>query len=250
MPTCLVVQHVAPESAFAVEDSLVRAGVLVDTRHIFAGDELPADLSGLHGLVVMGGPMSAASDQGFPSRRAELDLLSEAIASGLPTLGVCLGAQLLAAACGATVYPGEFGPEIGWSPVTLSDDGQEDRLFGGLPRDLTVLQWHGDTFDLPVGAEHLCSSPLYPNQAFRVGESGWGIQFHLEVTAAAVDGFLSAFALDAMSAPGGPESIRDDTAAAMETLEETRDQVLDRFAALVATRASGSELVGEGYSAT
>ena len=117
MPTCLVVQHVAPEPAFAFEEALRAAGVDVDTRRAYAGDALPADTAGLDGLLVMGGPMSATSDAGFPSRRAELHLLSDALEAGIPTVGVCLGAQLLAVAGGGSVAPGPHGPEIGWLPV-------------------------------------------------------------------------------------------------------------------------------------
>jgi GMP synthase-like glutamine amidotransferase len=97
MATCLVVQHKPPESAFVIEDAITGAGVRVDTREVFAGDSIPRSAAGFDGLVVMGGPMSAISDDGFPTRRAELALMSDAVDIGVPTLGVCLGAQLLAA---------------------------------------------------------------------------------------------------------------------------------------------------------
>jgi GMP synthase-like glutamine amidotransferase len=113
---CLVVQHLDPESAFAIADALRAAGVDVDTRCVFAGDDLPTDLSGFDGVVVMGGPMSATTDEGFPTRAAEIALLAEALRLGPPTLGVCLGAQLLAAAAGSSVHPNARGPEIGWVP--------------------------------------------------------------------------------------------------------------------------------------
>ncbi|HWE66859.1 MAG TPA: type 1 glutamine amidotransferase [Acidimicrobiales bacterium] len=245
MPTCLVVQHVAPESAFALEDALLGAGVLVDTCHVFTDDCVPPDASGLDGLVVMGGPVSAASDQGFPTRGAELALLRDAIATGVPTLGVCLGAQLLAVAAGATVHPGELGPEIGWSPVRLGQACSDDRLFAGLPESLTVLQWHGDTFELPAGSCLLASNSAYPNQAFRIGDAAWGVQFHLEVTAAAVEGFLSAFAADTTDVPGGAEDIAAETPAALAGLGAARDLVFSRFADLVKVRALSRDLVSE-----
>jgi GMP synthase-like glutamine amidotransferase len=237
MSTCVVVQHVAPESAFAIEEALTAAGIEVDLRRVFAGDPVPEDARDLDGLVVMGGPMSAASDDGFPSRRAELALLAHAMATHVPTLGVCLGAQLVAAAAGAAVYPGAHGPEIGWSPVDLSDDCRTDPLFAGLPGPLTVLQWHGDTFDLPGGARHLARNAVYPNQAFRVGDVAWGVQFHLEVTAAAVDGFLTAFASDLGGLPGGAAAVRADTAGALAALAAPRTRIFARFAALVAAPA-------------
>jgi GMP synthase-like glutamine amidotransferase len=245
MPTCLVVQHVAPEGPFAIEDALLAVGTRVDVRHVFAGEPLPDDVAGLDGLVVMGGPMSAVSDQGFPTREAEIALIADAVRVGLPTLGVCLGAQLIAAAAGAAVYPGDLGPEIGWSSVTLTGDSAEDALFAGIPRNLSVLQWHGDTFDLPPGAAHLAGNSIYPNQAFRIGNAAWGVQFHLEVTAQGVEDFLTAFASDLTDLAGGPEAIRHDTPLGLEGLAPSRDLIFSRFAALMAARVDSGELVAE-----
>lgn len=234
MPKCLVVQHVAPESAFAIADALAAAGVCIDTRQVFAGDGIPADGSGFEGLVVMGGPMSAGSDDGFPTRAAELALLADAVDRGIPTLGVCLGAQLLAVAAGGSVFPGASGPEIGWGPISLTADSAGDRLLAGLPSPLTVMHWHGETFDLPDRAVRLAGNANYPNQGFRIGAAAWGLQFHLEVTAPAVEGFLTDFGADADHTVGGPEAIRASTEKALAALAGTRGLVLQRFAGLVA----------------
>ncbi len=197
MPTCLVVQHVVPESAWSVGTALERAGATLDVRRTFAGDGIPSDTEGLAGLVVMGGPMSAATDEGFPTRRDEVALLADAVARGLPTLGICLGAQLLAVSAGADVSAGAGGPEIGWAPVDFTSAAADDVLLHGLPDRLCVLHWHGDTFTLPAGGELLASNDRYERQAFRVGPVAWGLQFHMEVTAEAVEGFLAAFADEA-----------------------------------------------------
>jgi GMP synthase-like glutamine amidotransferase len=236
MPNCLVVQHVVPESAFAIADALHTAGVDVDIRQVFAGDDVPSDVSGLDGVVVMGGPMSAASDEGFPTRPAELALLADALRLGVPTLGVCLGAQLVAVAAGSSVYPNAHGPEIGWGAVRLAPSCRDDRLFTDLPRDLTVMHWHGETLELPSGAKRLISNANSPNQAFRLGDVAWGVQFHLEVTAEAVEGFVTAFAPDAAGVPGGVDGIRVATPAALDALAPARDLVCARFAGLVAAR--------------
>jgi GMP synthase-like glutamine amidotransferase len=243
MVNCLAIQHVAPESPWAIDDALSRAGVAVDLRRTYAGDEIPATMLGYHGLVVMGGPMSAESDDGFPTRPAELGLITHAIDSGIPTLGVCLGAQLLALAGGAHVYVGVQGPEIGWAPVELSHNCQGDALFGGLPQKLTVLHWHGDTFDLPTGAELLISNDMYANQAFRLGEMAWGVQFHLEVTGQAVEGFLREFTDDAASVSGGSDALRRETPAALAALQSPRDLIFDRFATLIADRGEARHQV-------
>jgi GMP synthase-like glutamine amidotransferase len=237
MSTCLVVQHMPAESAWALEDAVRRASVGLDVRQTFVGDMVPADAARSNGVIVMGGPMSAASDEGFSSRGAELALLTDALARGVPTLGVCLGAQLLALAAGGRVFPGESGPEIGWDPVELTKASRADPLFCGLPDRLDVLHWHGDTFSLPPRATRLAANRRYANQAFRVGPAAWGIQFHLEVTQPAVDGFVSAFSSDL--AVGAAEQIRRATPGALRALVPSRDLLFDRFAALVAQHAGG-----------
>jgi GMP synthase-like glutamine amidotransferase len=239
MSTCLVVQHAEPESAFAIADALKAAGVSVDTRRVYEGDALPETVTGLDGLVVMGGSMAAYSDEGFPSRNDELILLADAVNSGKPTLGVCLGAQLVAVAAGGSAYRGASGGEIGWLRVSSTEECPEDPLFAGVPQELTVLQWHGDTFDLPPGAALLMSSPTYPNQAFRIGDVVWGLQFHLEVDVPAVEGFLDAFASELKDISEGPDGMRRDAPSAVHALSPWRDLVLGRFARLVADRASG-----------
>jgi GMP synthase-like glutamine amidotransferase len=245
MSTCLVLQHVAPESPFAVAEALTGAGVRVQTRRVFAGEALPDDLTGVDGLVVMGGPMAAHSEVGFPTRSRELALIAEALRIGIPTLGICLGAQLVVAAVDGRVYPGAGGPEIGWSPVTLSKHCGSDRLLRDLPETLTVLQWHGDTFDLPAGAVLLASNDRYPNQAFRLGELAWGLQFHLEVTESAIEGFLDEFAADTDSIDGGADAIRAAIASGVANLAAARGLVCTRFAELVAQRVTAADRLEE-----
>ncbi len=244
VPHCLVIQHVEPERAFAIEDALEDAGVAVEIRRTFAGDAVPIDVSGLDGLVIMGGPMSANSDDGFPTRTRELALIADALAGGLPIMGVCLGAQLLALAAGGSVSPGATGPEIGWGGVELSGSCPTDLLFADLPSPLGVLQWHGDTFTLPPGSRLLASNATYANQAFRVGPAAWGLQFHIEVDADAVEGFLDAFGADADGVAGGREAIRSATSSALEGLAPVRNLLLSRFAQLVAADVSEGDLVG------
>jgi len=239
MSRCVVVQHLEPEGPYLIADALDAAGVAIDTCAVFAGDVVPADLTGYDALVMMGGPMSAAADEGFPSRRSELRLLQEAVERSVPTLGVCLGAQLLAAARGGRVYRGTAGAEIGWMPVTLELAASGDDLFRGTASTVPVLHWHGDTFDLPPGAVHLARSERYPNQAFRIGRRAWGLQFHLEIDEQAVEAFARAFAADASAAGLAPESIVASTSAALHELSPVRDAVLARFAGLVRSRGAG-----------
>ena len=125
--------------------------------------------------------MGAYEDEAYSWLSAEKRALAEAAHSGHPVWGVCLGAQLLAAALGARVYPGRSGPEIGVLPVELTGAAASDPVFAGAPRSFPSLQWHGDTFDLPEGATLLASSPAYRNQAFAY-RNAYALQFHLEVS--------------------------------------------------------------------
>jgi GMP synthase-like glutamine amidotransferase len=244
MSNCLVIQHAAAEPSYAIADALAAAGVDLDVRRVFAGEQVPDDASGVDGVVVMGGPMSAMSDVGFASRRAETALLADAVRLGVPTLGICLGAQLLAAAGGGPVRRGEAGLEIGWGPIDLLDERRSDALFSGLPEQLTVLHWHGDTFDLPAGATRLAANARYENQAFRLGEVAWGLQFHLEVTKEAVARFLEEFASEAVHAPGGGDAIASASDAVLGELATARSIVLERFAGLVVRGVATSEGAG------
>jgi GMP synthase-like glutamine amidotransferase len=232
-PRCLVLQHEEVEGPARIGDALAAAGVAVDTCRPYAGDVVPGDTAGYAGLVVMGGPMSARGDDGFASRRAELALVEAAVAGGLPTLGVCLGAQLLAVATGGEVRVGEGGLEVGWGPVELAPAAADDALFAGLPGTLEVLHWHGETFSLGPAAVLLASNDRYRAQAFRVGPRAWGLQFHVEVDEDTVRAFVDAFAEEAALVPGGAAAIAGRAAEALQTLRPAADRLLGRFAALV-----------------
>ena len=164
------------------EDVLDEHGATIHRVELDEGDPLP-DWRAFDAIVAMGGPMGALDDDEHPWLTDEKRLIADAVRSGLPFWGVCLGVQLLAASLGARVYPGP-APEVGVLPVLLTDEALADPVFAGTPRELLSLQWHGDTFELPAGATRLAGSPAYPNQAFRVGADAYGVQFHLEVSPA------------------------------------------------------------------
>ncbi|MFE3737868.1 methyltransferase domain-containing protein [Streptomyces sp. NPDC059134] len=228
----LVVQHVRGEGPYAIGEALAAAGLPMRLCRVWAGDPLPESLAGVEALVVMGGPAAAYRDDGFPTRRAELALLREALAAEVPVLGICLGAQLLAVAAGGTAHPGS-GTQVGWGEVRTSPAAARDPLLAGVPERLRVLHWHSDTMRLPDRAVPLASCARYPVQAFRVGGAAWGLQFHLEVDRAGVDAFAAAFPAEAATAPGLREAAPEELAA----LAPYRDLVCGRFAALVAARA-------------
>lgn len=180
IPPFLVLQHAACEPPAAFGDELAAQGLAAVAVELDRGGALPADPSEFSGLLVMGGPMGVYETDEHPWLRDEVRTLETALAADLPVWGVCLGAQLLAAALGAEVRQGP-APEVGVWPVRLTDEAAADPVFGIAPVRFEALHWHGDTYDLPDSAVRLAESDRYPEQAFRHGRSV-ALQFHLEVS--------------------------------------------------------------------
>jgi GMP synthase-like glutamine amidotransferase len=181
----LVVENDRSDDARRLGDWLRAAGLTLETVRPHAGDPLPGTLDGYAALVVLGGEQNAyPAPDGTPDAPwfpALEGLLRKATRHRVPTLAVCLGAQLLATAHGGTVRRSESGPEIGPTLVGKRDVAARDPLFAPLPMAPDVLQWHLDEVtELPLGAVLLAASPRFPHQAFRVGPCAWGIQFHIE----------------------------------------------------------------------
>jgi GMP synthase (glutamine-hydrolysing) len=141
-------------------------------------------------IFVLGGSMHADQDDRHPWLREENLFIQQLLDRRVPMLGVCLGVQLIAKAVGASVYPLPGGPEIGWAPVTLTNAAASDPLFSRLPESFDAFAWHYYTYDVPAGAEELARSARC-NQAYRLGEAAWGIQFHAEVTLETVQRWLA-----------------------------------------------------------
>jgi len=185
-PRLLVVQHEASTGPGWFGRWLADAGLELDVRHPYAGDELPAlDALDASGLLVLGGAMAPADDADCPWLPATRALMSAAVDTRLPTFGICLGAELLALGRGGDVRRGAAGPELGVLDVEVDSSGAAgaDPVFGALPARVRVVQWHWEEIaELPDGAVVLASSPAYRHQAFRLGDAAWGVQGHPEVT--------------------------------------------------------------------
>jgi GMP synthase (glutamine-hydrolysing) len=184
MKTASIIRHVAFEDLGTLEPALLSAGFELQFQEaglhdLSAVDPLVPDL-----LIVLGGPIGVYQQDEYPFLGEEIALLRRRLEADLPILGICLGAQLLAAALGAHVYPGTNGKEIGWGRLLPGKRAQEHPFMSPLLEEgVEVLHWHGDTFDLPTGAAHLAASDRYVNQAFAWGRGALGLQFHPEVTA-------------------------------------------------------------------
>ena len=179
MRKLLVFQHSPREPLGVFDPMLRRAGFRIRYVNFSRQPDQQPDVSRYNGLIVLGGPMNVDQAERFPHLATEIAAIREALARGIPILGICLGAQLLAAALGANVRPNSVR-EIGWYPLHPTGDALEDPLCRHLGDHQHVFQWHAYTFDLPPGAVHLASTPACPNQAFRFGDRAYGLQFHLE----------------------------------------------------------------------
>jgi GMP synthase-like glutamine amidotransferase len=227
----LVLQHIACEPPGAFEDVLAAAGASIHRVELDEGEPLPP-WQDFVAIVAMGGPMSVNDDAELPWLTAEKRAIAEAVRAGAPYWGSCLGVQLLAASLGARVYSGPQ-PEVGVLPVTLTEEGRSDPVFEGLPDAFPTLQWHGDTFDLPEGATVLASSPAYPNQAFRVGDAAYGVQFHVEVTEAMAREWaqVPAYAeyADRVLGDGGIDRLMSDFDASRERMLDVGRRMFERW---------------------
>jgi len=183
----LVLRHVAFENLGVLARILPDYGFTAVYHEVGVGPLPVAEIQSCDLLIVLGGPIGVYETDDYPFLQAEIDAISRRLLAEKPTLGICLGAQLMATALGAPVGPGP-GKEIGFSPLTLRDVGPENPLLAleGIP----VLHWHGDAFGVPPNGVSLAFTPLCPHQAFALGHYGLALQFHAEVEPDALESWL------------------------------------------------------------
>ena len=180
MKTATVIRHIAFEDLGSLAPVLEEREYTLQYLEAGADDLSSLDPGSPDLLIVLGGPIGAYDEQDYPFLNDELRILKHRLEADLPTLGICLGAQLIARVLGAEVYPGSKGKEIGWFPISLSEAGYQSMLQPLAMAD-AVLHWHGDTFTLPDGCVRLASSAKYENQAFSYKNNILALQFHPEV---------------------------------------------------------------------
>lgn len=219
MKKALVIRHLMFEDLGSLAPVLMEKGY--EITYLEAGSDDVTQINPLKPelVIILGGPIGAYDDQDYPFIKDELHLLEQRLKVDAPTLGICLGAQLMARALGAKVYPGKE-KEIGWFPIQLTAAGEASSLKYLAQPGEKVLHWHGDTFDLPAGTIHLASSEKYPNQAFAWGNCGLALQFHPEVTQNGLERWFIGHAGEINSVPGiSVAQLRQDTQKYARQLE-------------------------------
>ena len=222
--TIYAILHLSFEDLGAWEDVFYSLGYRV--RYFEAGiDDLTQALEYTGLTVVLGGPIGVYDVSDYPFLQIEIDLLKVRLKKNLPTLGICLGSQLIAAALGAKVYAGPE-KEIGWYKLQIHEVSNNPL---SVLTETQVLHWHGDTFDLPEGAELLASSDLYRNQAFRVGTNILALQFHAEVASDSLEKWLIGHSCELRHAGIKISALRQDNQAYAVKLQEKSIQVLKHY---------------------
>ncbi|CAN7348951.1 glutamine amidotransferase [Cupriavidus necator] len=225
--TTHVIQHVAFEHAGVIGNALRVRGHALQVFQAGVDDlapiaENPADL-----LLILGGPIGVYETEAYPWLEAEIALIRQRLAAGGKMIGVCLGAQLIARAAGARVYAGTR--EIGWAPISPTPAGQDSALAELASAHWEVLHWHGDTFDLPPGAQLLASTAAVQNQAYAIGNQVLALQFHPEVMPRDIEAWLIGHTVELAKAGVDPRTIRARTAEVGATVAAAGERMFARW---------------------
>jgi GMP synthase (glutamine-hydrolysing) len=208
--SAIALRHVAHEDLGLLDQALHDAAIAVSYRDTQRDDLADPAIEQADLLIVLGGPFGAYETDTYPFLAREIGILERRLAQGRPTLGICLGAQLMAKALGARVFPGPV-KEVGWGRVDLTAEGRASALEPLGDDDAVVLHWHGDTFDLPEGATRLAANANYQNQAFAYGNAVLALQFHLEADGAVLENWYSGNASDLAAVQMSATALRAQT---------------------------------------
>ncbi|HLJ20965.1 MAG TPA: glutamine amidotransferase [Stellaceae bacterium] len=226
--TALAIRHVPFEDLGSFAAVLRERGFAVAYRDAGLDDLGARELVDADLLIVLGGPIGIYEAKEYPFLKGEIAVVERRLRLGRPVFGLCLGSQIMAKALGARVYKGKR-KELGWSPLTLTEAGRKSAL-AELGARTSVLHWHGDTFDLPGGAERLASTPLYPNQAFAWRSHALALQFHIETTVRGLERWFIGHALEIATTRGVKlEKLRRDTRRVGPRLGERGPRVLNAW---------------------
>ncbi len=232
MSRLLVFQHVPYEILGTLNPLLKSHGFRIRYVNFGRYPDAKPSLDGYNGLVVLGGPMNVDQIVQYPHLTTEINVIKDAINIGIPVLGICLGAQLIAKSLRAAVKRNPVR-EIGWYTVSPTREGKSDPLFNHFQVSERIFQWHGDTFDIPEGAVHLATSPTCPNQAFRYRSNVYGFQFHLEVDEQLIERWLRLpilkKELEDLTGKTDHRNIREENTLHIHRLKQLSDQTFTEF---------------------
>lgn len=236
MKKVLVLQHVASEPLGELDPLLRASGMRIRYVNFARHPGTQVDVARYSGLVVLGGPMNVDQADHYHHLLHEIEVIRIALERKIPVLGICLGAQLLAAALGATVHPNAVR-EIGWYPITVSSNAKADPLFTHFDVEARVFQWHAYTFTEPRDSVHLASTASCANQAFCHGGFAYGLQFHLEVDESLIERWLNLsehdHELESLGGDAYAQRVREETQRYVEISRTRARAVFGAFVKLL-----------------
>lgn len=232
MADVVALRHLAFEDAGLLGPLLAERGHMLRYIDVPTSDLTQFDPLSPGLLIVLGGPIGVNDEAMFPYLAVEKQLIQQRLEAGLPLLGICLGAQLMAAALGAKIYPGAE-KEIGWKALLLSDAGRGSALSEIAHSQNVVLHWHGDTFDLPEGVRLLASSDVCPHQAFSYGPAALALQFHLEAGGGDMENWFVGHISEICAEGLDVTALRADNARWTQSLTQAGQAVFARWLAEV-----------------
>ena len=228
----LIFQHAEPEHPGLITTALESVGAESEIIRTDLGEDLPPSVEGFDGLIVMGGPQSVYEEDRFPYLRGEKRLTREAVDTGKPVLGVCLGSQIIADVLGAEVSPGG-GIELGWRNVRRSPGVADDGVLSSLPDFFTPMHWHGDVFNLPAGSAPIGSSDMTPVQGFVYERHVYALLFHIEMMPQQIQAMADLFPDDLRKANVDRAALLNETPARLEALHVAALNVFTNWARLL-----------------
>lgn len=236
----LILQNASGEGPGIISHFLDCRGWDYETIFLFRGEGISSTWNTYDLLMVFGGPMNVYEEDSYPYLAQETRIIRQALSKGMPLLGFCLGAQLMAKASGARVFKGHK-KEIGWYRAKLTNEGEMDPFLKTFPKEFPVFQWHGDTFDLPEKSVRLAYSDNYMNQAMRIGSLGYGFQFHFEITSQMIKEWLENGREEIEDSDDKiiPEQIHNESKSCLPLIHSLAQSFFDHYLSIIEARKIG-----------
>ncbi|MFN3786935.1 MAG: type 1 glutamine amidotransferase [Sulfurihydrogenibium azorense] len=219
------IRHVDIEHLGVIEDYLKQRGFTIEYIDTPKGQKLKLPVEEYSFIVILGGYMGVYESNLYPFLKYEFEVIEQSLKHQIPLLGICLGCQMLAKVLGEEVYKGEKGKEIGFFDI---EKVSENALFSHFPKNFKAFQWHGDTFNLPKGAERVFKNEIYENQGF-VFERAVGLQFHIEVNEEMVKQWINVYEEEIKQEKLNPQEIISNSKLILPTLQSYLFEFLDKF---------------------
>lgn len=229
------IKHIDIEGPGTFGSFLKKKKVPFKVIDLGAGEKLPQMSEDVEAVIILGGPMNVYEEDKYPFLKEENEFIKKILVHNIPFMGICLGSQLLSKACGSTVVKSPV-KEVGFFKVSITDDGRKDPLFSGFDGLMDIYHWHEDMFNIPKGGKLLATSSGCPNQAFKVGEAAYGLQFHVEVTDKSINEWATEYIKSHEDRTKEMQKMMRDYKNIKDVFNQTADTLYNNFLQIVNAR--------------